>query len=222
MSNALRAQGTYLQRGTASTATPQTITSITASGTTATVTTGTAHGLTTGANVTITGATPAAYNGTYAITVLTSTTFTYVASAAPGGAATVVGTYTAQIFVYVELEEASDIKMGGVTISSIDVTHLRSIAKEFIPGLSDNTSVDLTCNFTNGVVQNAIRADANAALTSPYRILIASGIPGALTTTTVAFLAFVTKYAGPDAKVDSKLEIQITLKVTGAFTITTA
>ena len=222
MSNALRAQNTYIQRGTASTATPQTITSITASGTTATVTTSVAHGLASGSSVTVSGATPAAYNGTYSVTVLTATTFTYVAAVAPGGAATVVGTYTAQNFVYVELEEASDIKMGGVTISAIDVTHLRSLAKEFIPGLSDNTSVDLTCNFTNGIVQNAIRADANAAFTSPYRIVIASGIPGALTTTTIAFIGFVTKYAGPDAKVDSKLEIQITIKVTGPFTITTA
>ena len=60
MSNALRAQGTYLQRGAATTATPQTITTITASGSIATVTTSAPHGLISGANVTISGATPAA------------------------------------------------------------------------------------------------------------------------------------------------------------------
>lgn len=222
MSNALRAQGTYIQRGSASTVSAQTISSITASGTTATLTTGLAHGLTSGAVVTVSGATPAAYNGTYTITVLTTTTFTFVTAVAPGAAATTVGTYTAQNVVYTELEEASDIKIGGVSVSSIDVTHLRSVAKEFIPGLSDNNMVDLSCNFVNGAVQSAIRADANAAVISPYRILIATGVPGALSTTTVSFSGFVMKYAGPEAKVDGKLEIQISLKVTGALTLTTA
>lgn len=222
MSNALRSQGTYLQRGAATTATPQTISSITASGTTATVTTSVAHGLTTGASVTISGATPSAYNGTYSVTVASATTFTYAASSAPGGAATVVGAYTAQNIVYAELEEASEIKIGGISITSIDVTNLRSVAKEFVPGLSDNNMVDMSCNFINGPVQNAMRADSNAGTISAYRVLIASGIPGALTVTTVGFNAFVMKYAGPDAKVDSKLEIQITLKVTGALTFTTA
>lgn len=222
MSNALRAQGTYMQRGAATTATPQTISTITSSGNTATVTTSAAHGLASGANVTVTGATPSAYNGTYLITVLTTTTFTYTTAVAPGGAATVVGAYTAQNIVYAELEESSDIKIGGVSVSSIDVTHLRSVAKEFIPGLSDNNMVDVSCNFINGTVQNAIRADSNIALISPYRILIVSGTSAAPTVTTVSFQAFVMKYAGPDAKVDSKLEIQISLKVTGALTLTTA
>lgn len=74
--------------------TAQTISSITASGTTATLTTSAAHGLTTGDQVSITGATPAAYNGTYTVTVTSPTTFTYVMASAPGGNATGVGTYT--------------------------------------------------------------------------------------------------------------------------------
>ena len=123
--------------------------------------------------------------------------------------------------VFTEIEECSDIKLGGVTITSIDVTHLKSVAKEFIPGLSDNTTVDITCNFINGTIQNLVRADANAALVSPYQILINSGTPTTPTVTTIAFSGFVTKYAGPDAKVDGKLEIQMTIKVTGALTITT-
>ncbi|MCW3678217.1 hypothetical protein [Burkholderia cenocepacia] len=75
-------------------AVPQTITSITASGTTATLTTALAHGLSTGDQVTITGATPGAFNGTYTVTVTGPTTFTYTMLTAPGGNATVVGTYT--------------------------------------------------------------------------------------------------------------------------------
>lgn len=73
--------------------TAQTISTITASGTTATLTTSAAHGLTTGDQVTITGATPTQYNGTYTVTVTGATTFTYTMASAPGGNATVVGTY---------------------------------------------------------------------------------------------------------------------------------
>ena len=124
--------------------------------------------------------------------------------------------------VFTEIEECTDIKLGGLTVTSIDVTHLKSIAKEFIPGLSDNTTVDITCNFINGTVQNAVRADANAAVVAPYQILINSGTVTTPAVTTIAFSGFVTKISGPDAKVDSKLEIQMTIKVTGAITITTA
>jgi len=71
----------------------QTISSITVSGITATLTTAVAHGLSTGSTVSITGATPAGFNGVYTITVLNSTTFTYKPIAVPAGNATVVGVY---------------------------------------------------------------------------------------------------------------------------------
>lgn len=69
------------------------ISSITRSGTTATLTTGSAHGLATGAYVTVSGATPAQYNGNFTITVTGATTFTYTMSADPGGSASPVGSY---------------------------------------------------------------------------------------------------------------------------------
>lgn len=74
-------------------ASAQTISSITNSGTTATVTTASAHGLTTGNFVAVSGVTPSAYNGTYRITVTSATTFTYTMASNPGGSATVVGSY---------------------------------------------------------------------------------------------------------------------------------
>jgi len=93
---------TLLYNGTAwlkiaNTTTAQTISSITRGGTgnlTATLTTASAHGLVTGNQVTITGATESNYNGTYIITVTGSTTFTYTMATAPSANATVVGTYT--------------------------------------------------------------------------------------------------------------------------------
>jgi hypothetical protein len=81
----------------ATTTTAQTISSITRGGTgnlTATLVTAAPHGLITGNRVTISGATPAQFNGTYVITVTNSTTFTYTMATAPSGNATVVGVYT--------------------------------------------------------------------------------------------------------------------------------
>jgi hypothetical protein len=81
----------------ATTTTAQTISSITRGGTgnlTATLTTASPHGLLTNNRVTITGATPAEFNGTYVITKTGASTFTYTMPVAPSGNATVVGTYT--------------------------------------------------------------------------------------------------------------------------------
>jgi hypothetical protein len=68
-----------------------TITNVT---TTATATTAAAHGRTTGDSVTVYGATPSAYNGTFTITVTGATSFTYTMLSDPGGTATTVGAYS--------------------------------------------------------------------------------------------------------------------------------
>jgi hypothetical protein len=76
----------------------QTISSITYSGSTATLTTASAHGLSTGVYVSITGTTPTEYSGVYKITVISATAFTYRLTAAVSGNATVVGVYKNQAF----------------------------------------------------------------------------------------------------------------------------
>jgi hypothetical protein len=84
----------------ATTSTAQTITNLTSSGTTCTLTTGAAHGLVTGNQVTITGASPAAYNGTFRITVTSGTIFTYTALSAPATSpASPLGSYTVAKFI---------------------------------------------------------------------------------------------------------------------------
>jgi len=93
--------GTLWQRS-ATTGTAQTISTITRGGTgnlTATLTTAVAHGLVTGNTVTVAGAIPVEYNGTYRITVTNATTFTYTMTTAPSGVAITVGTYTIKYFV---------------------------------------------------------------------------------------------------------------------------
>lgn len=79
---------------TASVVNARTISTITNATTTATLTTTTAHGLSTGDTIVVTGASPAAYNGTFTITVTTSTAFTYVMASNPGSSASPVGSYS--------------------------------------------------------------------------------------------------------------------------------
>ncbi len=80
--------------------TAQTISNLTSSGTTCTLVTSVAHGLVTGNQVTITGASPAAYNGTFRITVTNGTTFTYTALSAPATSpASPLGSYTVAKFI---------------------------------------------------------------------------------------------------------------------------
>jgi hypothetical protein len=79
------------------TATAQTISTITRGGTgnlTATVTTASPHGLITGNQIVVAGASPAQYNGTYIITRTGASTFTYTMATAPATDATTVGAYT--------------------------------------------------------------------------------------------------------------------------------
>ena len=77
----------------ATTTTAAAITSITRSGTLATMTTSTPHGLATGNQITITGNLPAAFNGTYIVTVTGASTLTYVMATTPASDATTIGTY---------------------------------------------------------------------------------------------------------------------------------
>lgn len=78
------------------------ITSITNVGTLATLTTTAPHGLISGRPITVTGATPAAYNVTNAqVTVTGANTFTYNMLSNPGGNATVVGSYSVPNFVQI-------------------------------------------------------------------------------------------------------------------------
>lgn len=215
MSNAIRSQGTKIQRGSIGAATSKTISSIAAAGNVATLTTSSAHGFNTGDSITITGAVPAAYNGTYTLTVTSATTLTYVTSSAPGGAATTMGTYTGTVTTYADIEEVSDVKIGGISVSTIDVTHLQSQAKEYVAGLIDNGSLDASMNFTKGAVQMLVNADLNNGVTSPYRMVIGPTLQSPIN---IYFLAFPTKWDGPTAKVDGKMDLQVSWKITGALT----
>lgn len=118
--------------------------------------------------------------------------------------------------VYTDLEEVTDVQLSGVNISTIDTTHLQSTAKEFIPGLKDNGTLNITCNYVKGTVQQALWDDANQQATSPYKIIL-DGV-GTTDPITIGFDGFVTKYE-LSGKVDDKVTLQVSLKVTGDITI---
>jgi hypothetical protein len=113
--------------------------------------------------------------------------------------------------VFTDLEECTDIQLGGVNVAVVDVTHLLSEGKESVPGLLDPGTITVTCNYTGGTVQKALYADMLAGRTSPYQLILG----GSATPITINFNAYVTKYDGPHAKVDGKLELSVGLKITG-------
>jgi len=90
-----RRGGGFGYMGQAPLLTGKTISSITRAVLVATLTTATDHNLATDDVITVTGALPAAYNGTFAVTVTGPTTFQYTMLADPGASATAVGSYCA-------------------------------------------------------------------------------------------------------------------------------
>jgi hypothetical protein len=74
----------------------QTVSSLVNTGspaTTAVATTAAPHGLSTGSYITMSGCIPTGYNGSYNITYIDATSFSYVMAANPGGNASTIGTY---------------------------------------------------------------------------------------------------------------------------------
>lgn len=98
----------------------QTISSITRVGTTATLTTAAPHNLVTNNIITVSGALPAQYNGTYVVTVTGATTLTYVMASDPGASAAPVGSYVVVVntFTYTMLSNpgASAAPVGTYTV----------------------------------------------------------------------------------------------------------
>ena len=76
-----------------------TVSNLTFVTTTATMTTAFAHGLTTGNTITVYGAFPLAYNGTFTITVTSATVFTYTMLSSPGFNGAPLGAYSLPVGV---------------------------------------------------------------------------------------------------------------------------
>lgn len=139
-----------------------TISSITFSTTTATVTTSSNHGLSTGAMVSVFGALPVDYNvKNVAITVTSTTVFTYTMSTTPTTNATTVGQYasTPATAIYHLLQETTITAITGSTIVQAFNYSLSTKSGSVVmpivlpPGWSLRTSV--TVAQTNALQTNA-------------------------------------------------------------------
>ena len=125
------------------------ISTITRVSTLATLTTASAHGLSTGKQVSITGCTPAVYNGVFTITALNSTSFTYTMASVPASNATVVGTYeigiTTPVNTLMNYTEIGTYKLFAVSDSTIYEAKANPAVRVFTGLNSDKLqSVNLT------------------------------------------------------------------------------
>lgn len=121
--NRLNAAGLLLNNNL----TPIAVTSITRVGPIATVTTAVNHGASTGQNVTIHGAVPIAYNGTFPITVTGLTTFTYVFG---GALSSAVGTLTA--FVESDATDVVEIPCPVITDDAYQWNQIKSLTSPLV------------------------------------------------------------------------------------------
>jgi hypothetical protein len=118
---------------------------------------------------------------------------------------------------YAAIEEVSSISGPDGSAALIDVTHLGSTGKEYIPGLPDAGSLSLQCNFIAGTKQmdlfDNFQSSANA---EPFYLQIPTA-PGATTHHTFYFDAVVSKWSLSEA-VDKQVTLNIDLKITGGVT----
>jgi hypothetical protein len=122
----------------------QTISTITFVTTTATLTTSSVHGLSSGNVVTISGASPSNYNGTYSITVTGTSTFTYVMATAPTTNATTVGTYTSGAWQTALINSATAVGQVPFSTNGTTFTPIEKIVSGTAVASTSGTSIDFT------------------------------------------------------------------------------
>ena len=120
-----------------------TISTITFVTTTATLTTATPHNLSTGDSITVSGATPTQYNGTFTVTVTGTNTFTYTMGGTPASNATVVGSYVVNTTTrFPTLVKWSHAAVPGALPASWDETNVTLDAGENELGETPDAIVD--------------------------------------------------------------------------------
>ena len=121
-----------------------TITTLSRVGTIATILTATAHGLSTGAIVQISGATDPLYNGEYSIIVTSTTNFTYTMSGTPA-VSPAAGTPSYLNIYWTPLLDVDSIKALGSTVSSITrVGTTATLTTATVHGLSTGAVVQIS------------------------------------------------------------------------------
>ena len=103
--------------------------------------------------------------------------------------------------------------LGGGGATEIDVTNLSSTGKEFILGLKDEGSITVSMNLDTGdTQQTALRTARDSGAVKNFELDLTDSSP-----TTISFSAYVKSFA-LDLAVDSKIGLEVELRITGAAT----
>ena len=177
------------------------ISTITRVETLATLTTASAHGLTTGRKVSITGTTPATFSGIYTITVTSATQFTYTMSTVPSGNATVVGVYaiglTSQVNTVMNYAGPTSQKLFAATGTKIYNTDTNP-ATESLTGITNDKFQYVNISNAGGNFLSAVNGADPALIyngTEWVRIASSTATVGITTLTRVGTLATATTSA---------------------------
>ena len=114
---------------------------------------------------------------------------------------------------FVTIAEVNSINLPERTRPMIDVTDLDSLAREFVPGLLDSGQVTMNMNFTRDTYIDMVN-DQESDSSVNYQIVIPD--TGA---TTMDFAGYVQDIGGAAPGPDEKINVDITIKITGALTI---
>ena len=143
-----------------------------------------------------------------------------------GGAATLADPLTPAIVAaaaaavptatWLAIEECTDIKPSGQKVDEIDVTHLLSAAKEFVLGLEDSGSIDITANFVGGKGQQQLYTEKLNKTLSVYQYTVGTSLAQPIT---FSFYGYVVKCETPDAKVNGKLDMSATIRISGPVSV---
>jgi len=213
MSDAIESQGTYLTMNTG-TGEAKTITAIALGN--PTILTCSSHGLSNGdvvAAASFAGDDAADINGnTYVVKNVTTNTFAIELDSTSLTITDNTDTATMTPQSYTEIGEIVDQKRADGGSKEIDVTHLRSTAKEFLVGLKDWGTYTFDLNWLFNDVGQA------ALLTAQTNNTLKTFVVHYSNTSTATFEAYVMNVSGPDAASDDKLVGSVTLKITGAVT----
>ena len=112
----------------------------------------------------------------------------------------------------VEVGEVVDFQGPGGQATVIDVTHLKSTAREKLIGLPDEGQFTFSMNFVPGEVgQKALRAARTARTKHTFVLEYSDGV------TTATFEGFVLGFQSSGG-VDAKVDANVTIEITGAVT----
>ena len=118
---------------------------------------------------------------------------------------------------YTKIEQVLTISGPDGSASLIDVTHLESTGKEYLPDLPDGGSLTMECNFIGGTKQMDLFTNfQNSASEEPFQLKVPTAI-GASTYHNFYFNAVVEKWS-VSLGVGSQAKLSIGLKVSGGVT----